>query len=46
VADELYDLGTRLFVIRTGGPTYDVSRARDWIAWRDDRNRANSAAPG
>jgi probable F420-dependent oxidoreductase len=46
VADELYDLGTRLFVIRTGGPTYDVARVRDWIAWRDDRNRAKSAAPG
>jgi probable F420-dependent oxidoreductase len=41
VADALYDVGTRLFVLRANGPDYDVSRARDWLAFRDERNRAS-----
>jgi probable F420-dependent oxidoreductase len=34
----LHDLGVRLFTIGVGGPAYDLGRARDWLAWRDDVN--------
>jgi probable F420-dependent oxidoreductase len=34
----LYDVGTRLFTISTGGPSYDLGRIRDWVAWRDEVN--------
>ena len=36
---QLHALGTRLFTISAGGPNYDLSVLRDWIAWRDDQNR-------
>ena len=37
-ADELYDLGTRLFTVGISGPDHDLSPVRDWLDWRDARN--------
>ncbi|MFC6355232.1 LLM class F420-dependent oxidoreductase [Luethyella okanaganae] len=37
-ADELYDLGARLFTLGVGGPDYDLAPVREWLAWRDDKN--------
>ena len=31
----LLDLGVTLFTVGAGGPDYDFSELRDWIAWRD-----------
>jgi hypothetical protein len=31
--------GVSLFTVGAGGPGYDLSRLRDWIAWRDAQNR-------
>lgn len=39
-AESLYAVGTRLFTLGAGGPSYDLSPLRDLIAWRDERNRA------
>jgi probable F420-dependent oxidoreductase len=36
--DALRSLGITLFVIGSGGPDYDLSELRDWIAWRDTQN--------
>jgi probable F420-dependent oxidoreductase len=36
--DALRALGITLFVIGSGGPDYDLSELRDWIAWRDTQN--------
>ncbi|MHB8185172.1 MAG: LLM class F420-dependent oxidoreductase [Dermatophilaceae bacterium] len=38
-AESLYAVGTRLFTVGMGGPTYDFGPMRDLIAWRDDHNR-------
>jgi probable F420-dependent oxidoreductase len=35
IADALLDAGIRLFTIGTGGPDFDLAKAREWIAWRD-----------
>jgi alkanesulfonate monooxygenase SsuD/methylene tetrahydromethanopterin reductase-like flavin-dependent oxidoreductase (luciferase family) len=35
----LRELGASLFTVGVGGPDYDLSLLRDWIAWRDDQNR-------
>lgn len=37
VADELLDAGATLFTIGVGGPDYDLSLVREWVAWRDAR---------
>jgi probable F420-dependent oxidoreductase len=34
----LRSLGVSLFTARAGGPGYDLSKLRDWIAWRDTQN--------
>ena len=34
----LRSLGVSLFTVGVGGPGYDLSRLRDWIAWRDAQN--------
>ena len=34
----LTESGARLFTVGIGGPTYDLGRLRDWVAWRDDQN--------
>jgi probable F420-dependent oxidoreductase len=36
----LLEAGTRLFTVGTGGPDYDLSHVRDWVAWRDTQNGA------
>jgi len=38
-AEGLYAVGTRLFTVGVGGPTYDLAKLRDLIAWRDEHNR-------
>ena len=35
---KLRSLGASLFTIGTGGPEYDLSKLRAWIAWRDRQN--------
>jgi probable F420-dependent oxidoreductase len=34
-AQELYDVGTRLFTVGLNGPDYDIGPLRDLVAWRD-----------
>jgi probable F420-dependent oxidoreductase len=34
----LRDLGVTLFTVGVGGPDYDLSLVRDWVAWRDAQN--------
>ena len=34
----LRSLGASLFTVGAGGPDYDLSGLRDWIAWRDSQN--------
>ncbi len=36
--------GIRLFTVGEGGPTYDLGRLRDWVAWRDEQNASASVA--
>ena len=38
VGEALYGLGTRLFTVGVGGPTYDLARLEPWLAWRDAKN--------
>ena len=35
---KLRSLGASLFTVGVGGPDYDLSELRDWIAWRDTQN--------
>ena len=35
VGPKLLSLGASLFTVGVGGPDYDLSELRDWIAWRD-----------
>ncbi|WP_460436418.1 LLM class F420-dependent oxidoreductase [Angustibacter speluncae] len=35
----LLDLGVSLFTVGTGGPEYDLSTVRKWVAWRDAQQR-------
>ena len=46
IAQQYYDVGTRLFVVEQSGPDYDLAVLTDWLAWRDEinRERANSGA--
>jgi probable F420-dependent oxidoreductase len=39
VAENLVDAGVTLFTVGTSGPRYDLSLVRQWVAWRDARNR-------
>lgn len=34
-AQDLYDVGTRLFTVGLNGPDYDIGPLRDLVAWRD-----------
>ena len=38
-ADELVALGVTMFTLGISGPKYDLGAVRDWLAWRDARNR-------
>jgi probable F420-dependent oxidoreductase len=35
VGPKLLDLGVTLYTVGAGGPDYDLSTLREWIAWRD-----------
>ncbi|PXY25033.1 LLM class F420-dependent oxidoreductase [Prauserella sp. PE36] len=35
---KLHELGITMFTVATGGPDYDLSTLRKWIAWRDAQN--------
>jgi probable F420-dependent oxidoreductase len=37
-ADELYDLGTRLFTIGVSTVPHDLTAVKKWLAWRDSKN--------
>jgi len=37
-ADELVGLGATLFTLGLSGPDYDLTAAREWLAWRDAHN--------
>ncbi len=40
LGDGLYELGTRFFTTDTDGRTgFDLGLTREWIAWRDEKNR-------
>jgi len=39
IGPRLRALGASLFTVGVGGPDYDLSGLRDWIAWRDSQNR-------
>ncbi|MGF1663369.1 MAG: LLM class F420-dependent oxidoreductase [Kineosporiaceae bacterium] len=36
--ERLHALGTRLFTIGVGGPSYDLAGVRRWVAWAHSRN--------
>lgn len=38
VGPKLRVLGTSLFTVGVGGPKYDLTELRSWIAWRDEVN--------
>jgi probable F420-dependent oxidoreductase len=38
VGPKLRALGASLFTVGVGGPDYDLSALRNWIAWRDTQN--------
>ncbi len=40
VADSLSAAGFTLFTVGLNGPDYDLSRVKDWLAWRDQTNRS------
>lgn len=40
VADELVEHGVTLFTLQVSGPDYDLGKAREWLAWRDQHNRS------
>jgi probable F420-dependent oxidoreductase len=35
----LLDLGVTLFTVSTGGPDFDLTQLRRWLAWRDEQNQ-------
>jgi alkanesulfonate monooxygenase SsuD/methylene tetrahydromethanopterin reductase-like flavin-dependent oxidoreductase (luciferase family) len=37
-ADALHDTGVRLFTLGVSGPDYDLTIARQYLAWRDAKN--------
>jgi probable F420-dependent oxidoreductase len=37
VAGPFVDAGARLFTVGLGGPSYDLRRVREWVAWRDSQ---------
>ncbi len=43
VGAALAENGIRLFTVGVGGPSYDLARLRDWVAWRDEQNAVREA---
>jgi len=43
-ADALYDAGVRLFTLGIGGPDYDLTAVREYLAWRDAKNGLDAVA--
>jgi len=43
-AETYLAMGFRQFTLGFNGPAWDVGRGTDWLAWRDQMNRAASAA--
>ncbi|AWB89621.1 LLM class F420-dependent oxidoreductase [Salinibacterium hongtaonis] len=43
-ADDLVGLGATLFTIGLSGPSYDLEKVRDWLAWRDEQNAPRASA--
>jgi probable F420-dependent oxidoreductase len=42
--DGLYEVGTRLLTVECDGATgYDLGQLKEWLAWRDEKNRAAEA---
>ena len=41
--DALLAAGASFFTIGLTGPSYDLSKVKDWVAWRDERNAATAA---
>ncbi|MQA06065.1 MAG: LLM class F420-dependent oxidoreductase [Streptosporangiales bacterium] len=39
MGEKLYEAGSRLFTVHDDGPDFDLGELRDWIAWRDDKNK-------
>lgn len=39
-AQALHDIGTRLFTVGVGGPSFDLGPLRDLVAWRDSHREA------
>ncbi|WP_092863943.1 LLM class F420-dependent oxidoreductase [Quadrisphaera sp. DSM 44207] len=37
--EALHDLGVTLFTVGVSGPDYDLGALREWLAWRDEKNR-------
>ena len=46
LGDGLLAAGTTLITVSSSGPRYDLGPLRDWLAWRDEQNRAGSGAAG
>jgi nucleoside-diphosphate-sugar epimerase len=40
LAQALIEAGTTFFTVGLSGPRYDVSRLTDWIAFRNEHNKA------
>lgn len=40
LGNQLLAVGTTLMTVRASGPRFDLGPLRDWIAWRDERNRS------
>ncbi len=44
-AEALYAVGTRLVIVGTSGPRFDLGPLRDVVAWRDAHHGGSSAGP-
>jgi alkanesulfonate monooxygenase SsuD/methylene tetrahydromethanopterin reductase-like flavin-dependent oxidoreductase (luciferase family) len=40
LAEPLLAAGTSFVTVGLTGPSYDVAKVTDWVAWRDEHNRA------
>lgn len=38
-ADDMVEAGASLFTLQVSGPDYDLDPVRDWLSWRDERNK-------